>query len=245
MADEEKVEGQVGTEEQEPKDEGQRDAGDKGEQPPTDGKWIPKHRFDEVNTALGAFRKYGKPEDIERRLARLDQLEKLPANRVTDREADEIRKELLHVFPQLGTLITYMDAQRETYIERGASLNNDFLKELGLEVNDTNNQYLQELLSGVIASDKKLLRRFGGMDQGVFKDAFEIAKKTFWPGVKRPVPGAGVQAKKEAPKTPIKQGEGKGAEKKETGPTSRLEEREYLDSASEKAFELLEASRSE
>ena len=121
-------------------------------------------------------------------------------------------------------------------------------KELGIEVNDANNRYLQELISGVIAADKALLRRFYAMDQKVFKAAFETAKKVFWPNVRKQVPGATLQNKKILPKAPFSQkleDATKGEKKSSNGQLGRLEERDALDQASEAAFAMLEQSRSE
>lgn len=225
-----------------------RDTGETGgEQPPKDGKWIPKHRFDEVNQGYTKYKGLGTAEEIQKKLTRLSELEALPQNRLNDKEKTEIRKELLHVFPELQIMSQMLEVQREAYTDYGKTVNETFLKELGIEVNDSTNQYLQELLSGVIAADKKLLRRFYAMDQKVFADAFAVAKKTFWPNVKKVVPGANLQVKKVAPKAPTNQKpDEKKEEKKETnGQLGRLEERALLDDASEKAFELLEANRSE
>jgi hypothetical protein len=245
---EQEVDGQIEGQEGQPPIEGaERDSGDTGGQgKPQKGEWIPKHRFDEVNQGYTKYKEFGKPEDIAKNLARLKELEALPQNRTTDKEKSEIRKELLNVFPELQVMSNMLEVQKQVYTARGAELNNDFLKELGIEVNEPNNQYLQELLSGIIAADQKLLRRFYAMDPKVFESAFAVAKKTFWPNVRKIVPGAGVQAKKVLPKAPDKQktqDEPNG--KKPGGQLGRLEERDELDKASEAAFAMLESSRSE
>lgn len=241
----EQQEGQAGDEGQQASG-GERASGDTGEQPPKDGKWIPKHRFDEVNQGYAAYKEFGKPEDIKRQLGRLKELEALPANRINDKEKLEIRKELLHVFPELQGMLSMQEVQRQAYTERGATVNNDFLKEIGIEANEANNQYLQELLSGVIAADQKLLRRFYAMDTSVFADAFAVAKKTFWPNVRKVVPGAQLQNKKVAPKAPATQKPGEHEQKKDPNAAlSRMDERSLMDEASEQAFALLESSRSE
>lgn len=242
------IEGEPG---QEPKGDGERVPGDTGDnaKPPKDGQWIPKHRFDEVNQGYTKYKGLGSPEDITKSLARLKELEALPQNRTTDKEKAEIRKELLNVFPELQVMTNMLEVQRQAYTENGAEKNNEFLKEIGIEVNDANNQYLQELLTGIIAADQKLLRRFYAMDPKVFEAAFAVAKKTFWPNAKRPIPGAGVQAKKTGPTAPVTQKQpdksGEQKPKGQNGQLGRLEEREELDKASERAFEMLEASRSE
>jgi hypothetical protein len=249
MGDEEKVEGQQQIEQVEGQQppEGERAANDKGEQAPKDGKWIPKHRFDEVNQGYTKYKELGSPDDIRKAMGRLKELEALPQNRTTDKEKAEIRKELLNVFPELQVMTNMMEVQRQAYTEQGASANNEFLKEIGIEVNDSNNQYLQELLSGIIAADPKLLRRFYAMDQKVFSDAFAVAKKTFWPNVRRVIPGANVQGKKVVPKAPITQKPNEQSEKpkSQNGQLGRLEERDLLDKASEEAFAMLESSRQE
>lgn len=242
------VEGQVeGQPESQTEGEAERDSGDTGgTAKPPKGEWIPKHRFDEVNQGYTRYKEFGKPEDIAKNLARLKELEALPQNRTTDREKAEIRKELLNVFPELQVMTQMLEVQKQAYTERGAELNDDFLKELGLEVNEQNNRNLQELLSGIISSDQKLLRRFYAMDPKVFESAFAVAKKTFWPNVRKVVPGAGTQAKKVIPKAPEKQAtQDKPGEKKPGGQLGRLEERDIMDKASEEAFALLESSRSE
>ena len=248
MGDEREVEGQVEGQQQVEGQEqsgGERADSDKVEQPPKDGKWIPKHRFDEVNQGYTAYKEFGKPEDVRKALGRLRELEALPANRINDKEKTEIRKELLHVFPELQAITSMMEVQKQSYTERGAEVNNEFLKEVGIEVNDSTNQYLQELLSGIIAQDPKLLRRFYAMDTNVFKDAFAVAKKTFWPNVRKVVPGSNVQSKKIVPKAPMQQKSGELRQEKKSGQMDRLEERAMLDEASEQAFALLESSRSE
>lgn len=230
---------------QEPSNKGDRDSGDTGGKPPKEGQWIPKHRFDEVNQGFTKYKEFGSPEDIRKGLNRLRELEALPQNKTTDKEKTEIRKELLQVFPELQVMTNMLEIQKESYTERGAEQNNEFLKELGIEVSESTNRYLQELISGVIAADKTLLRRFYAMDDKVFKSAFEIAKKTFWPNSRKPVPGAKLQNTKILPKAPFTQ---KPTEDKKPGPNGqlgRLEERDVLDAASEKAFEMLEQSRSE
>ena len=253
MPDGEVVEGQEQdtsgqVEGQEASDKGERDSGDTGGKPPKDGQWIPKHRFDEVNQGFTKYKEFGSPDDIRKGLNRLKELEALPQNRTTDKEKAEIRKELLQVFPELSVMTNMLEIQKEAYTERGAEQNNEFLKELGIEVTESTNRYLQELISGVIASDKTLLRRFYAMDDKVFKAAFEIAKKTFWPNARKPIPGANLQNKKVLPKSPASQkpADGNGQGKKDpNAPLGRMEERAVLDEASEKAFELLEQSRSE
>jgi len=216
--------------------------GDTG-RPPTEGQWIPKHRFDEVNSQFGMYKQFGRPEEVKKRLDRLTELEQLPANRLNDKEKSEIRKELLSVFPELALMADTLQNQKQAYTERGAAQNNDFLKDIGIEVNDANNQYLQELLSGIIAQDPKLLRRFYSMDDRVFTDAFAVAKKTFWPNVRRVVPGAGTESKKLPPKAPGQQKPPQAGEKKGDEPLDRLGERDVLDKASEAAFAMLEGSR--
>src|SRR5574337_821457 len=211
--------------------------------PPVEGQWIPKHRFDEVNTQFGQYKQFGRPEDVKKRLDRLAELEQLPQNRLNQKEKSEIRKELLQVFPELQVMANTVQVQREAYTDRGATLNNDFLKELNIEANEANNNYLQELLSGIIAADPKLLRRFYSMDDRVFQDAFKIAKQTFWPGVRKPVPGARTESIKLPGKAP---GQQKVAGQKppvDKAPTTRMEEREALDDASERAFALLDQAR--
>ena len=231
-------------------EEGKRKPGEAGDDPPKDGKWIPKHRFDEVNTGFGKYKELGSPEDIRKGLARLKELEALPQNRTTDKEKAEIRKELMSVLPEFQEMSSFMKLQRTNYTKMGASLNDGFLKEVGLQNNEKTNRYMQELLSGIIAEDRELLERFWGMDRDVFKDAFEIARKTFWSGVKRPpVPGATTQAKKTTSQAPAKQksddnGDGKG-KKKDGEPLDRMGERDLLDKAGEDAFAMLEATRSE
>jgi hypothetical protein len=217
--------------------------GDTGK-PPAEGKWIPKSRFDEVNTQYGQYKQFGRPEDVKKRLDRLAELEQQPANRIGDKEKAEIRKELLSVFPELQTMTNTMQIQRQAYTERGASKNNEFLKDIGIEVNDANNNYLQELLSGIIAADPKLLRRFHSMDDSVYQDAFGIAKKTFWPNVKRLVPGANTESKKLPNRAPTGQKPPVPADKAK-GQLDRMGERDLLDQASEQAFAMLEGSREE
>ena len=226
---------------------GDADPGDKGDKtPPKDGQWIPKHRFDEVNQGFTKYKEFGSPDDIRKGLNRLKELEALPQNRTTDKEKAEIRKELLQVFPELSVMTNMLEIQKEAYTERGAEQNNEFLKELGIEVSESTNRYLQELISGVIASDKTLLRRFYAMDDKVFKAAFDIAKKTFWPNSRKPVPGANLQNKKILPKAPSTQKLAEEKKKPEgNGQLGRLEERAVLDEASEQAFAMLEQSRSE
>jgi hypothetical protein len=247
----EKVEGQVegqveGTEGQQQSGGEGRTSGEADVKPPKDGNWIPKHRFDEVNQGYTKYKELGNPDEIKKSLNRLKELEALPQNRTTDKEKSEIRKELLSVFPELQTMTNMLELQREAYTERGAAVNNDFLKEIGIEANEANNKYLQELLSGVIAADPKLVRRFWAMDPNVFTEAFAIAKKTFWPNVRKVVPGAQVQSKKIPPKAPSQQKSGEGEQKKDpNAPLSRMDERAALDAASEEAFALLESSRSE
>lgn len=251
MSDEKEVvegqeqEGQVGTEGQQPAG-GERADSEKVEQSPKDGQYIPKHRFDEVNEGYKAYKEFGKPEDVRKQLVRLRDLEALPQNRLNDKEKSEIRKELLHVFPELQGMLSMQEVQRQAYTEHGATINKEFLKEIGIEANDANNRYLQELLSGVIAADQKLLRRFYAMDSSVFAEAFAVAKKTFWPNVRKAVPGAQVQAKKAPPKAPGTQRSDEEKQKKAEGaPLSRMDERSVMDEASEQAFALLESSRSE
>lgn len=227
--------------------EGKREPGDTGGKPPTEGAWIPKHRFDEVNRSYQDYKSFGRPEDVKKRLDRLAELEQLPANRLNDKEKSEIRKELLNVFPELQVLSNTVQIQRQAYTERGAVKNNEFLKEIGLEATDATNNYMQELLSGIIAADPKLLRRFYSMDDTVFTEAFAVAKKTFWPNVKRVVPGAGVESKKLPNRMPPgkQAAAGQGDKSKKPEALDRLGERDLLDQASEQAFAMLEGSREE
>lgn len=242
------IESQSEVEDQKASNREHADSGDTGGKPPKDGQWIPKHRFDEVNQGYTKYKEFGSPDEIRKGLTRLHELEALPQNRTTDKEKQEIRKELLSVFPELRAMSDMLSVQKEAYTERGAVMNEGFLKELNIEHSESTNQYMQELLSGIIAADKKLLRRFYAMDNDVFKDAFAVAKKTLWPNIKRIVPGASLQAKKVGNQAPVKQkldNESDGYKTKAGQPLDRMGERDLLDKAGEEAFALLDQARGE
>jgi hypothetical protein len=213
-----------------------RDADDTGRQAAEH--MIPKHRFDEVNNRFNAYKVFGSPEELKAKLARLEALERQPQNRYTQDQAKEIREDLLRVFPELQGVLETQQTQTKSFVSFGVKQNEKFLQELGVEVNENNNNYLQELLGGVIARTPELTTRFLARDQTVFADAFKAAKTAFWPNTKRAVPGLD----KTQIKTPAKPGStGKPAQKAQAseikpGP---LMERELLDKAGEEAFELL------
>jgi len=216
---------------------GQRAASDKG-RIDDQGHMIPKHRFDEVNTRYNAYKGFGSPEDVKAKLARLAELEQQPQNRYNDKQQKEIRQDLLRVMPELEGVLRNVEVASRTYTSYGVKQNDTFLKELGIEVNEKNNKYLQELIGGVITSDQALLDRFFAHDRDLFKDAFQQVKATFWPNLKRTVPGLEAASRK----APAKPGAsaGNGTPAKPAGdkpkPTGPLADREIMDQASEEAF---------
>lgn len=231
-------EGGQGEGENKAKGEGERDAGDTGRrQPPGSDKFIPKHRFDEVNTSFQTYKKFGSPEDIQVKLARLEALEKQPQNRYTKERSAQIREDLLAVIPELKGVLESTKSATETFVSVGVRQNESFLKEIGIEVNDENNHYLQELIGGVIARKPEYINRFYGRDTTVFADAFKEVKAKFWPNVGRKVPGLDRMAVK---KPPVVLPGKKAAEPKKITP-GPLADRELLDDASERAFAMLDS----
>lgn len=200
-----------------------------------DGQWIPKHRFDEVNQKYAAYRNFGPPTEVQAKLARLAELEKMPQNRYNESQATEIREDLLRVFPELRSVVDSHKNQSTTFIAHGARQNDRFMKELTIEANEANNLYLQELLGGVISRTPELSQRFYARDPSVFDDAFKIAKGIFWPNARRTVPGLQTVQKKTPAQAGANNGKAGKTEEKEIQP-GPLYERQILDRASEEAF---------
>lgn len=216
-----------------------RDAGDTGRQTSMPGdKFIPKHRFDEVNTRFQQYKGLGSADEIKAKLARLEALEKQPSNRYTEERKKQIREDLLEVFPEIKNVLDTSKTQTETFVSTGVRQNETFLKEIGLEVNDENNHYLQELIGGVIARKPEYTSRFFARDTSVFGDAWKEVKSKFWPNAGRKVPGLDKIGLKKPAVTPANAGK-KPAEAKEIKP-GPLMERELLDDASERAFAMLD-----
>jgi hypothetical protein len=214
---------------------GQRAAGDKGDTKDGQSAMIPKHRFDEVNTGYQTYKRFGSPQDIQSKLDRLAKLEKMPQNRYTEDQHKEIREDLFRIVPELQGLLDSAGTSRKTFTSYGVTRNETYLKELGIEVNEENNRYLQELIGGVIASKPEYQQRFFSLDRAVYDDAWKETKGRFWPNLKRNVPGLATAQNKSLPKQPMtkKPGETKGKEEDLSGP---LRDRNILDEASERAF---------
>jgi hypothetical protein len=202
------------------------------------GHMIPKHRFDEVNTRYNAYKGFGSPDDVKAKLARLAELEQQPQNRYNDKQQKEIRQDLLRVMPELEGVLRNAEVATRSYTSYGVRQNETFLKELGIEVNEKNNKYLQELIGGVITSDPALLDRFFAHDRDLFKEAFQQVKATFWPNLKRTAPGLEAANRKATPKPGANAGNGTPAKPagNKPAPSGPLADREIMDQASEDAF---------
>lgn len=223
------VEGEQGT-------NGQRVTGDTGGQ----GQMIPKSRFDEVNNLLKQFKALGSPEEIAKLKERVQWMQDNPGKRYNEKEIQEIERELLQV-PRLSAAIQnadrfqkYLERQGKTYVAEGNRRTEKFLTDMGREANDKNKVALTNALSGIISSDETLMERFLGFDPTVFDDAFKVFKSGIIGDVKN-IPGAGLQAKKVAPKAPgVKPQVPPKAQNNE--PKS---ERDMLDEAGDMAFDVL------
>lgn len=197
--------------------------------------FIPKHRFDEVNRPFQAYKTLGTVDDIKSKLARLQELESKPETYYTEERKRQVREDLLRVFPELQTLSATHQANNATFVAKGVRDTDEFLKQIGVEVNPANNHAFQDLIGGVISRDPNLASRFAARDATVFQDAIKIVRG--FVGAKRNVPGLDVsRGKAPARASAPAQTNGKAkVEPKEIKP-GPLFEREVLDQAGEAAF---------
>lgn len=196
--------------------------------------WIPKHRFDQVNQGYRAYRELGSPDEIRSKLAMLEKLQQNPANRYDPQAQEEIRQDFLRLFPEMRSVVNSHKTQTQTFVASGVKQNDNFLRELNLEVSEANNHLLQDTLGGIIDRDPDLRDRFYARDSTVFADAFRQFKQLMKFQQRRVVPGLQQQQQKSKPSTPANRQQPTAKPKTITpGP---LFERETLDEASERAF---------
>lgn len=212
--------------------EGARKPGDTGERD-ANGQMIPKHRFDEVNRGYQEYKSLGDSKAIKAKLDRLAQLEAMPQNRYTDKETKEIEADLVRALPWLGHLRQQYETSQKAFTSGGAKLSEGFAKEIGIEANEDNHHFIQELVGAAIFKDPDLKQRFFALDNTVFKDAWTKVKGQLWKN-SRSVPGLSVAGKKLPPSAPAGKPGAKG--KKEEVPDGPLGDRDLLDQAGEDAF---------
>jgi hypothetical protein len=216
---------------------GQRGTGDTGGQ----GQMIPKSRFDEVNNLLKQFKQHGTPEEIAQLKERVKWMQDNPGKRYNEKELQEIERELLQV-PRMAAAVQnadrfakYMERQSRTYVAEGNRRTEKFLSDMGREPNEKNKIALTNALSGIISSDEDLMERFLGFDTSVFEEAFKVFKSGLIGDVKN-IPGAGLQAKKLAPKASGVKPQAPPQKAQNNEPKT---EREQLDEAGDMAFDVL------
>lgn len=143
---------------------------------------LPKHRYDALNKQLDGYKRFGSPEDIERRLKRGEEISKATGTAYTPAERERLRTEFMELFPEMRTQMEQDTAAREAYQAQAEGKIPTYLKDLGLEANDDNNYDLQEMLAGYIARDKGRLARYRRGDLAVIDEAFsEVKKRVFDP----------------------------------------------------------------
>ncbi len=199
--------------------------------------WIPKHRFDQVNRGYQAYKRFGSPEQIQQQLDTLQRLQQNPANKYDQKTAQEIREDFLMLFPEMRSLVGTHQNQTIAFVSHGVRQNESFLKELNIEINETNNQLLQDAIGGIIARDPDLNARFYARDSSVFAEGFSRFKKLMNLQQKRVVPGLDATRNKTVSRVPSKpNGNGGTPPKPKQIQPGPLFERETLDQASEEAF---------
>lgn len=196
--------------------------------------WIPKHRFDQVNRGYQTYKRFGSPEEIQAKLAMLEKLQQKPENRYDPQAQEEIRQDFLRLFPEMRSVVNAHKTQTHTFVASGVKQNDNFLRELNLEVSEANNHLLQDTLGGIIDRDPDLRDRFYARDPSVFADAFKQFKQLMKFQQQRKVPGLQQQQQKTKPSTPANRQQ-PPAKPKDIKP-GPLFERETLDEASERAF---------
>lgn len=202
--------------------------------------WIPKQRFDQVNRVSQAYKHLGSPAELQRMKEEYARLKAQPGNRYDQKTAQEIREDFLTLFPEMRHVVNTHQTQSTSFVSSGVRKNEGFLKELGIEVNETNNNMLQDAIGGIIARDPDLNERFYARDASVFDDGFRLFKKLMNIQQKRVVPGLDTVRTKTVPKAPSKPSGNGGAPPKKIEP-GPLFERNVLDQAGEEAFARLEA----
>lgn len=185
-----------------------------------------------LEAAIKRYEEFGKPEDLAVMKQKYAELSK--GQTFTPSERETVRKEIMEAFPELKSVLSYVEGRGKSYTQEGSTRVNNYLKEINAEVNEQTNGWLQDLLAGVIARDPKLLERFGADDPRVFDDAWKICKQTFFKGLGRS-PAADVQRLKTVPKAPVV---GDRKQPKEEEPKS---ERDILGDAHDKAMAILDS----
>src|SRR5690554_2695215 len=146
----------------------QPDGGDKPEdkKPPfvIDGK--PIERWNDLYSRYSRYAKFGKPEEVEARLTRLEEYERaLEAHRRAQQprsQAEELRAQLLQLLPELSTL-QKMSQSHETLQQRIAALNIEraqarlttLLQEHGIEASPEEREDLEELLTQKMSDEQR------------------------------------------------------------------------------------------
>lgn len=184
-----------------------------------------------LQASIKRYEELGRPEDLSVIKKKYEELSK--GSTFTPSEKEVVRKEMLEAFPELRSMMSYVESRGKSYTQEGANRVNNYLKEINVEVSDQTNGWLQDLLAGVIARDQKLLERFGADDPRVFDDAWAVCKKTMFKGLGRS-PAATVQSLKQPAKQPAqKKAEQKGEE--------ALSERDVLGDAHDRAMAMLDS----
>lgn len=155
------------------------------------GKRLDQHpRFQEVNSKYRQYADLGlTPAEIRQLKSQRDAQ---AANGVQRDEksaqADKIRKELREIEPGLTELDRMKadaeERRQETYNEAVEKVDG-YLKELGIEVTEANNNMLQGILAQALNSNKRLQYRFAQGDIRVVDEVFDSYKKNFYEPMKR------------------------------------------------------------
>lgn len=174
-------------------DDTTRAADDTGEQKPAP---VPYERFREVNETKRKYEKLGRPDEVEARLAKLDQIERERADaerhaaeaerrkanpKMADAE-DLITEVVQRKFPHLAENAEVIERERQMQIERhvqhGFEQIPQLLKENGVPVTPATVRSYEKMIESEIVSDPKLKAGFWRpMQQAdAMKEAFTRVK---------------------------------------------------------------------
>lgn len=181
------------------KDEGQNDTQTAAKPEEKDEHRIPKHRFDQVNNELKAFKELGlSPTEIvemaaeyrnlvENQLAKKEEGKK--ESKIDETRRRELREGLLEIAPELAQIPGLLDEVKKTKItadtaelqqleainEKASNLCQDMFEAAGFDLEKNAKLYdrLERMIANEIYTDKDLTHRFYRGDMKVVRELFK------------------------------------------------------------------------
>ena len=213
-----------------------------------DGDWIPRHRFNEVNTQFQTlkpqFEAYAKLGTVEQIAEKLKRAEEFGKDRTfTPTETERVRRELFEAMPEFRVWQQERELRTQHATRTAIGKLDGWLGELGVTKTKDNEadftkraSQLEHILTAVIAADPVMTSRAAVHDLTVFDEAWKEFKRTYGIGQTRRQQDAKLlQMKHPSPKPAA------ASSKPEGKPEEEKTEREILEEANAKAMEMLGA----